>query len=480
MHTFLNDLRTTLRTHRASPGFALLVVATLGIGVGATTAIFSAVNDGFLRPFPLRSPERLVMLFVDNEERGWNRIHAAPANVVDWKERVDGFQDVAHYGDFTRSAALVSGAAEPQLVTVGQVSGNFFEVIGVAPYLGRAFTSEETWAGHEPAVVLRHDTWRRVFNGDPDIVNKTVRIDEVAHQVIGVMPRQLKQTLTDADVWVPFAWTDDLRESDWFRQAHVVRAVARLQEGVTIEQADQQLSAVASGLELEYPRLNRGMEPGMQSLQPFITGDKRLPLMLLFGAVLVLQLMACANVANLVFLRSLRRDTEFAVRAAMGAGRSRLIRQNLTESLVLASAGTIAGVGLAALGLRLLSILSPAQLGVRPLSPDWRVAAFVLATMLASTLIFGLLPAWISTGRNLAQSLMSRSRSASRQQVRLTHGITVLQVSSAVVLVAGAGLLMQSLHSLRNVETGINPENILTFEVTPPKGNYPNGAARVD
>ena len=479
MHTFLNDLRIAFRSFRSAPAFAMLVIATLSIGVGATTAIFSAVNDGFFRPLPLRQPERLVMLFVDNTERGWERVHAAPANVMDWRDRVNSFQDVAHYSDFTSSAAVI-GEGPPQQAKIGSVSGNLFSVIGVEPHLGRTFTMEETWAGGEPIAMLRHSAWRRLFNSDPQIVGKSIRIDEVSHRVVGVLPASLPKTLTDADIWTPYAWPAELRAATWFRQAHVSRAVARLEDEVTLEQARKELTAVGAQLQLEHPQLNRGMNAGMEPLQTFLTGDKRVPLLFLFGAVIVLQLMACANVANLMLVRGLGRTAEFAVRAAMGAGRARLVAQTLAESFALTSVGSVLGVGLAALGLRAMAVIAPEGLAVQTLVPDWRVALFVLVLMATSTLIFGLLPAWIIARKDAVVSLANRSRagSATHLQARLTSGLTALQVGLAVVLIAGAGLLLQSLNALRSVDSGINASQTLTFEVTPPKGNYPNGESR--
>ena len=278
----LQDVRFTLRNLKRTPGFTFTVLMALGLGIGATTAIFSAVNEVMLRPLPFAEPDRLVMLWVANQERGWDRIHAAPANVLDWRERVAAFEDVAFVNDFTSGVALAVDD-EPTQVILSNVSGNAFSMLGAPPLLGRTFTEDETWSAG--LLVLGHDAWQRYFSGDPDIVGRTIRLDGSGYQVIGVMGAEFRYGINDAEMWTTFSWMAPRRGSVWFRQAHVVRPIARLRPGVTYEQARSELSVVAAQLEQEHPRTNRGMEAGLTPLRQFLVGDRRSSLLLLLGVV---------------------------------------------------------------------------------------------------------------------------------------------------------------------------------------------------
>ena len=338
MSTLLQDVRFAVRNLRRSPGFAWMVVFTLALGIGANAAIFTAVNGVLLRPFGFADPDRLVVLGESNVERGWEAVQAAPANVQDWSERVDAFAGVSYLNDFPSYVAL-SGMGEPVRVNTGRVAGNLFDVLGVPPMLGRTFREDETREDANPVVVLTHASWQTRFGGDPAIVGEAIQLDGHSYEVIGVLPAGVQFEFTDAEMFVTYRWTEARRNSVWFRQAHVVRAVARLKDDVTIGQARQQLSVVAQQLQREYPDLNRGMEAVMMPLREYLMGDTRKPLLLLFGAVGLLQLIACANVANLLLVRGMGRQREIAVRSALGAGRSRIVRQFLTESGLIAIAG---------------------------------------------------------------------------------------------------------------------------------------------
>ena len=481
MSTLLVDLRFALRVMRRAPGFATLVVLTLGLGIGANAAIFSVVNEVMLRPLTFADPDRLVVLWESNVERGWEQVHAAPANVADWRERVSGFADVASYNSDERGATL-TGQGAAVYVTVGVVSGNLFSVLGVHPGLGRGFTMDETWAESQPVALMSHGMWQRQFGGDSTIVERTILLDGVSHEVVGVMPDGFTYQFNEAELWVPFRWTVARRESIWFRQAHVVRAVARLAPGVTHEQALGELQGVAAQLRSEYPQLNRSMDAGLTPIHRYLVGDRRLPLALLFGAVILLQLIACANVGNLLLARAVGRRQELAVRSALGAGRSRMARQLLTESMAIAGIGAILGLALGAGLVRWMASLQPPNLPALAFHIDWRVVTFTFVVTVGSALLFGLAPMIRTVRLDLTGDLGhgSRGGSGNPRHRRAAGSFTVVQLALAVMLVIGAGLMLRSLVELRQVESGVDPTSVLTFAMTPPSGSYPTDRARAD
>ncbi len=480
MTTLMQDIRYAFRAFVRTPGQMGLILITLGLGIGATTAIFSAVNEVMLRPLSFADPDRLVMLWESNDERGWQQEHAAPANVLDWRERVTAFQDVAFVSEFTSGAAL-TGLADPVQVIASQVSGNTFSVLGASPMLGRTFTFEETWAPSEPTVVLSHDAWQRYFGGDADIIGKTIHLDAVGFQVIGVMGPSFRYGINDAELWVPFLWTEQRRAHVWFRQAHVVRPIARLRTGVSHEQAAAELASIAGQLQQEYPNTNEFMEAGLTPLHRFLTGDRRLTLLLLLGAVGVLQLIACGNVANLLMTRAVSRRQEIAVRSALGAGRSRITRQVLTESFVIAVLGAFIGMAIGFTGLQWINALRPPELPSLSFRLDWRLLSFTVAVTGISAIVFGALPALRSARLNVADQLTDGSRIGSRRNSLLAaNGLVSLEIGLAVLLVVGAGLMVRSLRALRTVDSGVDITNVLTFEITPPAGTYRTDTERAE
>ncbi len=479
MTALLQDVHFTLSNLKRTPGFTFTVLMTLGLGIGATTAIFSAVNEIMLRPLPFAEPDRLVMLWEANQERGWDRVHAAPANVYDWRKRVAAFEDVAFVNESTSGVALAADD-EPTQVILSSVSGNAFSMLGAPPLLGRTFTEDETWS--EGLLVLSHDAWQRYFSGDPDIVGRTIRLDGNGYQVIGVMGAEFRYGINDAEMWTTFSWMAPRRESVWFRQAHVVRAIARLRPGVTYAQARSELSAVAAQLEQEHPQTNRAMEAGLTPLHHFIVGDRRLSLLLLLGAVMMLQVIVCANVANLFLARSVGRGHEIAVSAALGAGRGRIVRQVLTESAVVALAGTVVGLAIGVVGLRWISSLSPPELGVLAFRLDWRLIVFTGSVCGVSALLFGTFPALRSSRVQAVERLREGSRTGTpgRGRSLAANGLVSLEIGLAVMLVVGAGLMIRSLAQLRGIDPGVDTANVLTFQIRPPSGSYPTERARAE
>lgn len=477
MDRIASDLRYAFRSLGRAPSLAVLIIATLGAGAGATIAIFTVANEVLFSSLTYEDPDELVMLWESNRERGWVQVHAAPANVEDWRERVRSFEDVAHFSDFGRGVALVQEGGA-QHVAVGSVSGNLFTVLGVEPILGRVFREEETWSDSDPTVVLSHRAWNQYFGSDRGIVGQSIDLDGTLHTVIGVMPDWFDYEFVDAEMWVTMRWTAARAASVWWRQAHVVRAIARLRDGATIEQARSELSAVAAQLREEHPELNAGMEAGLTPIKAFLVRNERTPLLLLLGAVGLLMLIAVANVANLLLVRSTTRVREIAVRASLGATRSRVMQQLLTESLLLAAGGTVTGFAFAWAALRVVRSFDFAGLPPFELVPDGRLVLFVFVLAAASAILFGLLPAWrasrVDVRGVLAES--GRTGTAGGRSIEASNLVVAAQIALAVMLAAGAGLTFRSLAGLDAVADGVPTRDILTFKVTPPSGSYDDAA----
>jgi putative ABC transport system permease protein len=473
MPNFVLDVRFAIRRLGRAPAFAALVLLTLGVGAAASTAIFSAVNEVILRPLAVHEPDRLVMLWESNEERGWNRVEVAPANALDWRERVRSFEDVALLGEHTRTVAFSDGQKSFP-IALGEVGSNAFDVLGARALHGRVFTTDDSWAESAPVAVLTHRAWTRYLGADPRVIGRMMRLDGVSFQIVGVLPETFALPLNDAEIWTTLRWTAARRQSIWFRQAHVVRAIARLRDGATTEGASRELSAVAAQLSVEHPQTNRGMLAGLTPLHEFLVGDRKLPLLVLLAAVGLLQLLVCANVANLLLARTLGRHHELAVRRALGAGRGRLARQALTECLVLAVGGAVLGLFLASYGLELLEVLRPAELPALSFRLDWRVLSFSIAVATGSALLFGAQPAMASARFDVQQGLAEGGRTGSMGRRRLlgAHALSAFEIALAVMLVAGAGLMVRSIGKLRDVPPGANFANVLTFDLIPPSGTY--------
>ncbi|HEX2189455.1 MAG TPA: ABC transporter permease [Longimicrobiaceae bacterium] len=468
------DAAFALRTLRRSPGFSAVAVLTLALAVGANTAIFSAVSGVLLRPLPFADPDRLVMLWEENPEKDWHAVSAAPANLLDWREQVPAFQDVAGYAEFADRVTL-TGAGEPQALSAAQVTGNFFSVLGVRAEHGRTLRDEETWAGPEPVAVISRRAWIRSFGADPEVVGRVVQVDGRPVRVVGVVPPGIDLPVEGVDVWLPMAWDPAARQQTWFRRAHWVRPVARLRPGVPLDAADAQLQTVVRRLQAQYPETNRLMGAGMTPLHEFLVGDTRTPLLVLLGAVGLLLLLACANVGNLLLVRATGRQRELAVRSALGAGRRRLVRQVATESLVLSAVAGGAGLLLGWGGTRVLGALRPPELLAEgQIALDWRVLVYTLAVTAASGLLFGLVPAAWTSRAPLGQGLRAGGRATGlgRNARRVTGALVVAEVAVALLLVVGAGLLLRSFRELREVEPGFESRGVLAVTLVLPAAEY--------
>jgi putative ABC transport system permease protein len=461
------DVRFAWRALRRTPTLTATAIVTLALGIGANTAIFSAVNAVVLQPLPMPHPEQLMMLWEQNPEKHWYKQTAAAANYLDWQAQIPAFQDVAAYTDFM-SAVTLTGRGEPRLLNLERVTGNFFAVAGVRPFLGRALIDAETWSGNDNrSVVLSYRSWRDQFGSDSSIVGKTIQMNQRVVQVVGVMPDGFAFPFEDVDAWFGMQWNVSDRGTTNFRQAHWLRVIGRLRPGVSRAQANVQLQAVAARLAVQYPQTNRVMGAGMTPLQEFLVGNTRLPLLVLFAAVGLLLLIACANVGSLLLVQAAGRDREAALRLALGAGRFRLVRQAITESVVLSTIGGAAGLLVGWAGTHVLQRMQPPQmLRVSQFGLDRSVFVYVLIVTIVSGLLFGIAPALWTRHRNPAEALKAGSRGTQGRQVRRWGDLFVIgEVALALLLTVGAGLLVESFWNLRHVDPGFEPKGVLAVEI---------------
>ena len=477
--TIRHDTRQAARTLRRNPGFAIAAISVLALGIGANAAIFSAVNAFFFRPLPFQEPDRLVLLYETNPEFGWTDVSAAPANALDWRERVDAFSDLALYQDGGLGDVVIQTDGEPSVVRATAVSGNFFDVLGVRPHLGRSFTWAETWAPDDKVLVLSHGLWVTRFGADPDVIGRTIPFGGAGtpHEILGVMPEGFSFPHDGTDLWYTHAWDPASTTQVFFRRAHYLRPIARLAPGVTLEEADAQLQAVVRSLQEEYPETNRVMGAGLTPMREFLVRDARAPVLVLLGAVTLLLLLACANVANLMLVRANGRKREVALRHALGAGRRRVAIQLLTESLMLAGLGGALGLGLGSVGVRAMTEMTRIGIsGATEIALDGRVVAFTIGVAALAGVLFGLVPALRSTSGDVHQALREggRGQSGGPRANRATGLLVAAEVALALLLVVGAGLMVRSFVLMRDVDPGFRIDGALAVELSVPSSRYPN------
>ena len=476
MNTLLQDIRFGLRMLLKSPSVSIVATIALALGIGANTAIFSVVNAVLLRPLPFPDPESLVSLFETNLERGQQRGSHSYPNFLDFRAQNTVFENVASYhgGDF-----IMTGRGEPVRLEGSVVTANLFPLLGIQPILGRTFLPDEdkpTETGR--VVVISHQLFQQRFGGDPSIINQRITLDGISFTVIGVMPASFEFPIQNnpVELWTTIA--GDASGSEPIttqRGAHFLAVIARLKHGVTKDQAQAELTTIASRLEQQYPDTNTRRSLRLEPALTALVGDVRPALLILLGAVACVLLIACANVANLLLARATSRHKEMAIRSALGASRVRVIRQLLTESVLLSLLGGGIGLLLAVWWSDLLVALGKEDIPrAVHVGIDWRVLGFTLGVSLLTGLIFGLAPAFHSSKTELVESLKEGARGTSeggrRNQVR--NVLVVVELAIAVILLVGAGLLMQSLWRLQKVNSGLQPENVLTFNVLLPEVKY--------
>lgn len=459
MQSFWQDLRYGARLLLKKPGFTLTAIVTLALGIGANTAIFSVVNAVLLRPLPYPEPERLIA----------TRSNESALDLADIRTWNQSFENVG--GTVKQPLDFTSGN-EPLQWQVGMVTGGFFRTLGVQPLTGRFITDEDDKQGGARVVVLSYELWQKQFGGQSEIVGKEVSLSGHQNTVIGVMPAGFKSPRDNEIAWCPLQVTNPLAAN--YRGVHFLRTYMRLKAGVTIDQARSEMQAIDKRLAESFPEENKTRRTILFPLKERIVGATRQPLLILFGAVALVLLIACANYANLLLARAATREQEMVVRMALGAGRWRVIRQWLTESVLLSVLGGAAGLLIAQWGIELLLAFKPADLPrLETINLDWRVLGFTLGISVITGLVFGLAPAWQASHASISQTLKEGGRGmAGSARHRLRSGLVVIEMAMALVLLIGAGLLIRSFWQLRDVKPGFNPAGVLTLRLDLPEARY--------
>jgi putative ABC transport system permease protein len=482
MENLLKDIGYSLRSMAKNPGFSLVACLTLAIGIGLNSAHFSIINAVLLRPLPFKRSERLVVAWETNSKlSGESKDHneVAPANLFDWQEQNQSFEEFAA---FNYLGVNLTGFEEPERLSGASVSTNFFNVFGMLPLMGRTFNSEEGVLGNHRVAVISHGLWQRRFGGNSGIIDNPIILNGVNYTVIGVMPPEFDlpfPTTKQIDLWMPAAMSPAGKQD---RKTHYLYVVGRLKEGDTIVQAQADMNAVARRLAEQYPDTNRDTGLRLVSLEDQVVGKIRPVVMILLGAVLLVLIIACANVANLLLMRNVVRQREIAIRTALGATRGRLVRQLLSESVVLALIGGVVGLMLAFLGVSLVKSISPDKIPrLKSLGLDSRVVGFTLLISLFTAGGFGLVPALQTSKVSITEALKEGGRGAGsgKLQARLRKFFVVFQAALALVLLISASLLIRSFVNLLNVDPGFKPDQVLTAQLSLSSGKYAQPAQQV-
>ncbi len=477
VETLWQDLCFATRMLRKSPGFTAVAVLTLALGIGANTALFSVINSVLLRPLPCHDPDNLVMVWENSSQHPNPHNTVSPPNFLDWQTRSTVFSSMAYIVDVRNN---LTGDGDPEEVVVQAVSANFFSLLDVNPILGPGFTPENGQAGHDNVVILSYGIWKERFAGDPAIVGKSILLNGKPQTVVGVAPQNFNWFIKDGSltgakprIWSPFVFPQSFH--DHKQIGRFLTVVARLKPGVTYSLVQAEMSAIAAQLEHEYPDFDGHWGVNVVPLRQQISGQLRPALLILFGAVAFVLLIACANVSSLLLARAANREREMAVRTAIGASRWRIARQLLMESLLLALIGGAIGVALAVWGTNALLAASPRNLlDLRSISMDLRVLAFAVGATLLAGLLFGFLPSYISAHSRISETLKEggRGSSSSKRRAFARNAFVVAQLGLALVLLTGSGLLIRSFVRLVGVDPGFDPGHLLTFKVTLPQSKY--------
>jgi predicted permease len=467
------NVKYAVRTLRRAPGFTAAAILTLALGIGANTTMFGIINATLLQRLPFPEPERLALLWqASDQDRSSFRIVSMP-NYQDWLQRSRSFSSIGLQDSAGRGYSL-TGQGEGERVPGVRVTASFFQVLGIQPMLGRTFLAEEEQAGRDRVVVLSHSLWTRRYAADATIVGKTILVDGKTFLVVGVMPASFVHEYGGGrrELWVPVGWT----EGDRDRTSNSFLALARLKPGVSLEQARSEMDTIGRALSAEYPIQNPKQTVTVEPLNDFGQTGKRSQLAPMLAVVGFVLLIACANVANLMLARAAARSRELAVRAALGAGRGRIVRQLLTESVVLACAGGIGGLLLAYWGARAILPVLPTSISASDFRPvdtvaiDLRVLAFTSAIAIGSGILFGLAPAFAAFRNNLANPLRQNTRGSTGDgKSRLRYGLVALEVALTLIVLAGAGVMLVSVSRLLGVNPGLDPRNVLVLAISPPQ-----------
>ncbi|MDR3698977.1 MAG: ABC transporter permease [Candidatus Sulfopaludibacter sp.] len=470
MHFFWQDLRYGLRTLLRNPGFCAVAILALALGIGPNTAIFTMVNAVLLKPLPVPEPDRVVMIWGTMLQSGFDQLPVSGADYLDWKKQATSFEQMAAAFAIPEYGLNVSGAGEPERVPAATASKEFLPALGITPLAGRNFLPEEDRPGGRAAVLISNAFWQRRFHSDASAVGRTLTVDGIPRTIVGVVPHELSDMIA-ADLWLPTAVDPNNPE----RRNHNYGIVARLKPGVTAAQARAEMTVIAQRLERAYPATNAGWGITLFPMAEMFTGRIRPVLLILLGAVGLLLLIACANLANLLLARASAREKEIAVRAALGAGRGRIIRQLLTESLVLGVAGGLLGLLLAVWGVRAVRGVVPDMFPLlQHMGVDLPVLVFTLGLSILTGLLFGLVPAWKSSRTDLNTALKEsggRSESAGGSH-RIRGVLLAFEVALAVLLSVSAGLLLRSFARVVAVNPGVRVSHVLTMAVSLPDVKY--------
>lgn len=469
MNSILRDIRFGARNLLKRPGSTLVALITLALGIGVNTAIFSAVDSILLRPLPFKDPERIVSIWEQGLGQGINQNEVAPANFFDLRNQTNRFEGIGAHGP---QDINLTGDGEPERLTGELVTANVLSLLGVEPALGRTFLANEDQPGQHRVVVLSDALWQRRFNSDPSIVNRNIILNGESFTVVGVMPRGFFYPLRETELWIPWAMEPEQASG---RGDHYLRLVARLKTGATLQQANAEVASIAQRLAAEYPKTNEGLNFIVNSLHKDYVGELRSPILIMFAAVGLVLLIACANVANLLLAQATTRRREIAIRIALGARRWTIVRQLLIESLLIATAGGVLAVLGALWGVQALAQMVPDSLSkLQNVGVDARVLLFTFGVSVLTALVFGGVPALLAARAKPGETLsdVARDTAGGTAGRHVRRMLVVSEVALAVVLLVGAGLLIRTFQLLRQVNTGFSTDNVLTMKMVLPMPKY--------
>ena len=472
MNTLFQDLRYGARMLFKNPGITFVVILALALGIGANTAIFSVVDAVLLRPLPYPESDRLV--FLNETSKAMDEISVSYPNFTDWRNQNHVFENI---GVYNRSSYNLTGVGDAERIITGQVSADMFAALRVKPALGRLFTNDEDKPDGTPVVLLSHPLWQRRFGGQANILNQQLMLNNKSYTVIGIMPEGY-QFPTRVEMWVPVGQLSG--DATWLARGNHpgLYGVARLKSGVSFAQAKAEMDTIGANLEKQYQDSNAGNGIGIHPMLEVFVGDVRRPLWVLFAAVAFVLLIACANIANLLLARAQSRQKEMAIRSAMGAGRWRIARQLLTESVLLALIGGTLGMLVAQWGIKLILYISPDALPrAKEIGLDWRVLAFTIGLSFVTGLLFGLVPALQAGVVDVHETLKETGRGTSGKHW-LRSSLVVVEVATTLVLLVGAGLMIRSFYRLQKVNPGFSYDHLTSFTVALPLKKYEESEQR--